>query len=115
MLNVTVEMSKWLRGTQPSYLLDVESGRMCCLGFVCLAVGLAERSIRNKRSIACVSQSAALPPALEKLYSSDNRCDSDVAEQLMMINDELEVPDTERCAKLVRVSKEAEIAFTFVP
>jgi hypothetical protein len=48
-MELVIDRSKWLRGEgDKSALLRASDGKMCCLGFYCLAVGLTENQIRNK-------------------------------------------------------------------
>ena len=51
MIKVTVKRSEWLRGegAEASRLLRGD-GKMCCLGFVCLALGATKEQILNKDS-----------------------------------------------------------------
>ncbi len=53
-VKVIVDRSKWLRGegTVNSMLLRPSDGKMCCLGFVCLALGRTEEDIRELKSPA---------------------------------------------------------------
>jgi hypothetical protein len=49
MIKVTVDRGRWLRGvgSETSMLLRESDGRMCCLGFVALALGKTEDQIRG--------------------------------------------------------------------
>lgn len=46
-MKFTVNRVKWQRGVIGAGSLLNDSGNMCCLGFVCRAVGMAPRSILN--------------------------------------------------------------------
>lgn len=47
---LVIDRQKWLRGEGDSLsrLLRSSDGKMCCVGFFCLACGLTERDIRDK-------------------------------------------------------------------
>lgn len=64
LLKFTVDRKRWLRGEgEPrSRLLRSSDGKMCCLGFACLAAGHTEDEIRD----------VATPSGLA--YRRDGRC-----------------------------------------
>lgn len=53
LIEVTIDRKKWLHGegTTKSKLLRKSDGKMCCIGFTCLAVGLKPQNIMEKRAI----------------------------------------------------------------
>ena len=46
---LTIDRAKWLRGEDSvdTYLLRQRDGKMCCLGFLCLAAGFSRRDITD--------------------------------------------------------------------
>ena len=46
-MNLTIQRSKWLRGegSSVSVLLRSHDGKMCCLGFLALAIGIPQDKI----------------------------------------------------------------------
>lgn len=50
---VVINRKTWLRGegTSPSRLLRSSDGKMCCVGFICLAEGVPEEAIKDKAAL----------------------------------------------------------------
>ena len=46
-MKLTIDRSKWLRGEANSCLLRPSDGKMCCLGFYALSVGLSPEKITD--------------------------------------------------------------------
>lgn len=47
--SLTIKRSKWLRGDAGASCMRNDSGHMCCLGFLCLRMGvLADQMTRHK-------------------------------------------------------------------
>ena len=55
-LKVTVERSRWLRGTPHSILLDSDTGKRCCLGFVLRQEGFADEQLADRATPRNVAQ-----------------------------------------------------------
>lgn len=129
LLDVTVERSKWYRGQgdeQSRLLVTVhddseQNGKMCCLGFVCLAAGLTPDDIANRPFPAEVRNQLPIvrqfPQVLEPLlYVAGDlqAANSTHCNDIGSVNDSEDMPDTEREATLTKLGKEVGINFTFV-
>jgi hypothetical protein len=145
MLNVIVERSKWYRGqgSDGSALLIAYEmkggqnvGRMCCLGFACLAAGLAVGDIAGKPCPSNVLKEwrdfgnthdldEKLPAPLMNLVTIDDGFigDSDLCQRMTETNDapagdtageDSIADDAEREERLIELGREAGINFTFV-
>ena len=51
-MKLTIDRERWLRGegSTNSKLLRLSDGKMCCLGFYCIALGLSQEQIREVNS-----------------------------------------------------------------
>jgi len=101
-MKFTVERNKWLRGqgAAQSDLLN-SAGKMCCLGFYSLACGLRYENILHVTSPASIDDSL-LTGELSKLVelSSDGYVNTPDCLRLMIINDDVELTDNQREARL---------------
>lgn len=124
LLRVVVKRSEWFRGlggiqsrllvpdldsfVDPGVQEAVRAGKnKCCLGFACLAKGVAETELVDVAYPYMISRS--LFPAL-----SDGAGLSDLGFTIADTNDTVGMPDTEREAALIISGKEAGITFEFV-
>jgi hypothetical protein len=48
LLNLVIDRAKWGRGDSDGMLLNPETGKMCCLGFLARECGLAARTIESQ-------------------------------------------------------------------
>lgn len=62
-MRFTVDESKWIHGegSNRSCLLRESDGKMCCVGFFCLAGGASKNSITSRRGIEDVVIGTPLP------------------------------------------------------
>ena len=116
MLDVTVERSKWGRGSgsEGSYLLHPINGMMCCVGFACLAAGLSLEEITGTDTVTNLLTTGrvnGIPEPLRKLVAG--RTNSNIATALYQTNDAWSSEAT-REANLTTLGLEAGIKFTFV-
>lgn len=110
LLKVVVDRRTWGRGDPSnSALLSSTTGKMCCLGFACLAAGLTKEQIKDRRVPSHIRD--LLPAALNKLVSAGG-LDSTVA-NLMMYENDRGNPEC-REAKLIELGCEAGIEFEFI-
>lgn len=86
-IKVRIDRSRWLRGegSDDSFLLRPRDGRMCCLGFCALAMGLNEDDIRNVYEPEDVGR-----------WPEISASESTRLDQAMRTNDEVEMCDTDR-------------------
>lgn len=97
----TVDRRTWLRGEGgvSSKLMRSSDGKMCCLGFLGEACGLTKTALRDNGDFTDLSRPliAEIPQELVKrgdhvgLYSN-----TEIATQLMNLNDETGIDDIER-------------------
>lgn len=113
MLDVTVSRSKWLRGegSQRSFLLREEDGKMCCMGFAAIAAGLKPEDIKGKKTVngSASTATGSVEPEDVKIPSMENWFDS-----LYGANDSTVIPDHMREAEIIKRGADKGIAFTFV-
>ena len=136
MLNVTVERSRWGRGSLSSLKSSV-SQKNCCLGFVCEKIGMPEKYYLDLGDINMVLSQTELENSEEyrkqipklvgrlcqisdwvsniKAISELNLySESKLHRKLININDNMEMSDTEREKLIIEEGLKADINFTFV-
>jgi hypothetical protein len=127
----TVERSKWLRGNpQTSVLLDGDTGKMCCVGFLSRACGLEKRTIseqgtlselanRGGSSAKAVSRRKVLAQFLKDLkgraWRSAKYANSNVAQEIYEANDMRHAGDGAIEARLRSLFAQLDIDVEFVP
>lgn len=117
MLNVTIDRNLWLRGEgdRGSCLLAPD-GRMCCLGFACLAAGETKEAIHGLPDLetlaGCLDD---ISPALHLLVRDEPAAlvNSELGIDLMKTNDDPSLSPAARESEIVRLGLEAGINFTF--
>lgn len=122
-LKVVVDRNKWLRGSAPGVLKatkrDVGNptlvGKMCCLGFACLAAKVSPRTIAGKLMPADLN---FIPKKLAKLIDQaasrgHSGKSSAVASNLAATNDSHVWNDAEREKRIISLGKQANIDFVF--
>ena len=114
MLKVQVERDNWLRGEGASYLRD-HDGRMCCIGFACLAAGMKEEDIvGHMMVISDCLEMGDVPEVLKATLMEDNGSASEEADELYVTNDNRSISDSQRETMLKDYGKAAGIEFEFV-
>lgn len=111
MKQFTINRKKWLRGEGSEYssLLRTEDGKMCCLGFLGLACGGTKKQIES-----CDSPAGTYGPKWPSaLLHPDTGLDSTTCEELMKVNDNEDLTDTERESRLKKIFKEIGIKVVF--
>lgn len=111
-MKFTIHRSKWLRGEggAKSRLLRPEDGKMCCVGQICLQLGVPEEKIRDQGSV----YSAGVGDVFIKAGFPDGNVRSDpVLQPLYAINDYEGMHPTDREKKLIDAVSEMghELAF----
>lgn len=109
MTKFQVQRSKWLRGegSEASYLLRDGDRKMCCLGFFAKAQGLSDEDILEERTFEEVLQhyladTQTLVTKLAPLVTAKNSwgeslyINSEVANRVMVTNDDDRIPDQAR-------------------
>lgn len=112
MLNGTIKefkviRAKWLRGSD-SELLD-ENGKMCCLGFVCSQLGISKELLQDKDNPYEIK---LLLPYLTDYYHS-MIVDSSLSKEAIQINDDVNISDSIRESKLIKLFKQYGLSIKF--
>ena len=111
-MEFTIVRDKWLRGEGgPDSSLLNDAGRMCCLGFFAEACGAKDIRGVTWMDAPFRSQVPAWAWDLLVKYGSD---DTDYAASLTKANDNKDIGDDEREAKLTELFAEAGIKVNFV-
>lgn len=113
----TVDRAKWrcgdsgpnLRGIGRTQLRNSD-GYQCCLGFACVAAGIAESKILSKLTPVAVStmHGKDIP------HLTDDGCNSEFTKMAMDINDNGELTDREREEELILLGKTMHIDIDFI-
>ena len=110
-----IDRSKWLRGegADPSRLLRVDDGKMCCLGQVAVQCGIHPEDLEDKPAPSDLNRTELfrLP---EWLLSSGKSFDSNDCTEAMRINDQRAITDEERERRLIALfaKHNTELQFT---
>lgn len=126
-ITVTVERRRWLRGegSTPSRLLRSTDGKMCCLGFACLALGKTEDEIRDRKSPLSrnivtpddrIVENSRAPGFDTCLIEIDHRGPQhrDETTKAMSVNDETGLDDPFREGRLTALLEPLGIDLVFV-
>lgn len=119
MLEVIIDRSKWNRAIPEveyrqqfglAALLN-DDGNMCCLGFVCKALGLSDEQIVNK----AYPQSTSLEiPQLTEFRDVSYPKDTTLSCTAAAINDSPSIPSKKKEERLKELFLEQDIKLTFV-
>jgi len=123
-LKVIVDRKRWLRGegATNSSLLRERDGKMCCLGFACLAAGHTEDEIRG-RLIPSALAAPKVPgmEAVKGFYSygitlsgGARPIESDRMGEAMSINDNAYFMESVRESKLIAIFDDLGMELSFV-
>jgi hypothetical protein len=122
-MELVIDRSKWLRGeggTQ-SYLMRRYDGKMCCLGFYCLACGLTERQIIDIQSpnTLMIGMNFDRPNLLKDTHGSwlihtHDTAISKVAADLMDLNDDQRLSEHKREQAITEIFARHDVTVTFV-
>lgn len=107
MLKVTIDRSRWLRGEGParSFLLREEDGKMCCLGFACIAAGCAPEELAGEKTPGELGNRNGLPGyfGMRPVYGD-----------AMELNDSIVMAEDVREASLTKLLSRVGIELEFV-
>lgn len=107
LIDVVVKRSQWLRGEGPShsYLRRDTDGKMCCLGFACLAIGATPDDITSLR----------YPETVEGIqWPEQNMRDEDSTSSAMVrVNDSARADVTEAVRERMIAELGADLGFNF--
>lgn len=114
-MKFTVKRSEWLRGegNENSYLLRNEDNKMCCLGFYSLQCEIKKESIsgtkcpRGLHNDLGALEFDKYPEWMKDLHSQDLGF-------IMIINDQIDLTDSEREPQLTEIFKRNGDEITFV-
>jgi hypothetical protein len=110
-MKLTINRDKWLRGEPgESSLLRSRDGKMCCLGFYCLACGVSEDDITD---ISAPSDIRSMLDSQLWLFGSTTYAHSTDCRNLIFINDvrTIGLADRERKIKEVFARHDVEVEF----
>lgn len=121
-LKVVVDRAKWLHGEGPSMsmLHRAHDGKMCCLGFACLAAGVTKEQMQTYTDPADLMRrfhdNLQPLPALEGLIRREKNVPypNTTASILMEDNDKEGIKDNLREKRIIEKGAKAGIAFEFV-
>lgn len=91
-MQLVIEREKWLRGEGPegSRLLRPIDGKMCCLGFLCLAKGKTPDEIRDKYSPGKAGFThEELPDLIKELSTYGDKLHTELCFDMMRVNDSI--------------------------
>lgn len=117
MIDVTVKRSEWGRGTFcGSRLYNNQTKKRCCLGFVANACGLTDEDICDRSTPKSLYNGTGkiILDSLIILNAVNVPFNSKICSDLMGINDDRYLNESNRESKLIKLGKEAGINFTFV-
>ncbi len=108
-LTVRISRKKWWRGNGSfgSALLKSGNGKMCCLGFDALALGLKRADILG---LGSPMQAGEIPGLVDT-----SGCDNIKCHNMMSINDDNNIDEELREKQLTALAKKVGRKFVFVP
>ena len=112
----TIERSKWLRGEDEdeSYLLRPRDGKMCCLGQVGQQCGLTDDQLANKKALPSVQTNVSIDGLTRESKWGDGLFSTDVAAEMMIVNDVVGTSDEDRESRLSELAQQAGFSLKFV-
>lgn len=111
MTKVIIDRKRWLHAETNSQLLRKSDGKMCCLGFACLALGFSEEDIAGHSTPLHTKK---VIPGLSIKNINNEYIDTRTTSYLMWTNDYTGMSDTEREARIIELGKKAGLEFEFV-
>ncbi len=109
---ITVKRSKWARGEtgHDSGLLNSIGNRMCCLGFAARQCGYKKDEIKGI-STPCMIRN---DHRFVGLTSTSGGSNTDLCQELMVINDKVGIECATREMRLKSLAKRAKFRFKFI-
>lgn len=116
MQKVIVERSYWLRGEgeENSKLLRTEDGKMCCLGFVCLAFGKTEDDIAECEAPSCFSSHSGRKIGFGTPLIQEDGSEPQAVVSAMQVNDHRHMDESQRESELKRLLLVVGVDLEFV-
>lgn len=114
MIDVVIDRSRWLRGegSNQSYLLRKDDQKMCCVGFLCQALGYEPGEIEGlveMRELDCSDQDKLQ----DSLYCLGIGSYGDsILGSLYVVNDQHDLPNREQ--EIISLGQQLNVNFTFV-
>ena len=107
MIDVSIDRKRWLRGEggRVSSLLRPSDGKMCCMGFYCLVMGLSPEDICDIHSLGAIKDNQKFDVVIQEMLP--------ILSQLYHTNDHPSISSADRETKLVELGHKADINFTF--
>lgn len=107
-----IDRKKWMNGsnTEASSLLD-ETGHKCCLGFLALSNGYKNKDILHSGSACDIEWDVMCKVEIFEgnKYYDDNR----ITNYLIAANDNPDISDKEREARIIKHGKKIGVKFEF--
>ena len=117
-LQVKVDRTRWYRGrtSEDSKLYNPREQRLCCIGFLGLALGCDEYAMANIDTLAELSlnQYGTAPADMKKAAREFNRAHRNALAEAYLVNDEPEYTDKVRERKLRAIGRSMGVNFKFV-
>lgn len=95
---VVINRKTWLRGEGiiPSRLLRSLDGKMCCVGFICLAEGAPEEAIKDKPALHNIDPKLFDFNTISRLQAIHNTANNPYGLSVYSLNDNENFNDAER-------------------
>jgi len=116
LVKVTVRRNKWLRGENydVTRLLRPSDGKMCCLGFACLALGETEDSILDVSHPVTVSERHQRSVGNLTSFINNDWEHPKPVDEAMRINDLKDLDDKERETEITKLLAQVGLDMEFV-
>jgi len=117
-MKLTIERSKWFRGHGPDHskLLRAD-GKMCCLGFYCLALGMTQTHILDVADPNDAMKNLRLWPRGAWLITKEDgdfRTNSSDCHDLMHMNDKFDINQADREIEITKMFAKHKVQVEFV-
>ena len=111
---LVINRKTWLHGEGHcnSDMLRSSDGKMCCLGFYCVSLGIPKRTIKDKSSPGELD--SRFYDKLNRLLRPTTGFENLICERLISINDSVEKSDKLREKQLVNTFKKINVDVKFV-
>lgn len=111
-MKVVIQRSQWLHAKFQEGQLRSPDGKMCAVGFVCVALGVPPEELNNRLYPSDIASRAPqyrglLDPLLDGKYNNAT------ARRMLYLNDTYRIGPTEREAQLIDAAREINIDLEF--
>lgn len=120
LLEVVIDRKKWGTGSSGGgYLLNKDTNKMCCLGFVCRKVGISTKKIEGlsmPSEVLIVGRSCTkhVDPRIPTSLSSPAGHNKRYADVLARTNDRIDLSNSRREKLIIKYGLKAGIKFSFI-